>query len=31
MQITGLAIEKVMEALKIPGVKWDKYKTAVQG
>ena len=31
MQTTGWAIEKVMEALKIPEVEWEKYKAAVQG
>ena len=30
-QTTGWAIEKVMEALKIPEVEWEKYKTAIQG
>ncbi len=30
MQTTGWAIEKVMEALKIPKVEWEKYKAAVQ-
>ena len=30
MQTTGWAIETVMEALKIPKVEWEKYKTAVQ-
>jgi hypothetical protein len=29
-QTTGWAIEKVMEALKIPEVEWEKYKTAIQ-
>ena len=31
MQTTGWAIEKAMEALKIPKVEWEKYKAAVQG
>ena len=31
MQTTGWAIERVMEALKIPEVEWEKYKAAVQG
>ena len=31
MQTTGWAIEKVMEALKIPEVEWEKYKAAIQG
>ena len=30
MQTTGWTVEKVMEALKIPKVEWEKYKAAVQ-
>ncbi len=30
METTGWAIEKVLEALKIPAAEWDKYKIAIQ-
>ena len=30
METTGWAIEKVLEALKIPASEWDKYKIAIQ-
>ena len=30
METTGWAIEKVLEALKIPSAEWDKYKIAIQ-
>ena len=30
-ETTGWAIEKVLEALKIPSTEWDQYKLAIQG